>query len=161
MDNILGASNSAGNSAGTDAGAGAKKKRGRIPGEWKDGKKKSEADLSDYEKARAATIVSNAEILSDLDITPLPRPPRGGGGPGSARGGASAGKRKQRASNSYSLGEKVLAPFQKGSLYKAQIFGCLPGGMYVIAWEDGDDRDQIKHESELQPDLEDAVDVDD
>lgn len=173
MDNILGASNSAGNSAGTDAGAGAKKKRGRIPGEWKDGQKKSEAEKSDYEKKKDARKLENAQLLSDLNITTPPKADGRGGGPGSrggkrgggagsrgGRGGASAGKRKTPASNSYSFGEKVLAPFQKGSLYKAQIFGCLPGGMYVIAWEDGDDRDQIKHESELQPDLEDAVDVD-
>ena len=150
MDNLLGASASAGGFGG--GGPKLKGTPGRKRGEWQDGKKKSEADRSDYEKNRDARKLENAKILSDLDIT---TPPKADG----SRGGKRGGKRKQRASNSYSLGEKVLAPFQKGSLYKAQIFGCLPGGMYVIAWEDGDDRDQIKHESELQPDLEDAVDV--
>ena len=154
--NVLGASNSAGGFGG--GGPKLKGTPGRKRGEWQDGKKKSEADLSDYEKVRAATIVSHAQLLSDLDITPLPRPPRGGGGAGSrggASGGGVAGKRKR--SNSYSVNDEVLARSWcwttelNGEWYQAKIVGFMNPDKYVIKWDDGATMDFVKGEDDLKP----------
>ena len=159
MDNLLGASDSAGNSAGTGAGAGAKTTRGRPRGGGGCGRGD---DLSDYEKARAGKIALNAVLLSNCGITTATPRGRGGGigsrGGGGGRGGASAGasasKRKAPASNSYSVGDEVLARYRgnaNGNWHAATIVHFMHPDRYVIEWEDGDDTDMVKCENDLKP----------
>ena len=173
---MLGASNSAGGWG--SGGPQVKGTPGRKTGEWKNGQKKSEADVSDYEKKRDARKLENAQVLSDLKITTAPQAGGrgggagsrggkrgggagsrgggeigsrgGGGGRGGASGGGDAGKRKR--SKSYSAGDEVLARFTSdGGWYGATIVAFMNPDKYVIEWDDGDTTDMVKGEDDLKP----------
>jgi len=152
--NVLGASNSAGGWGGggpqqlllqppSPPAAQGPKKRGRQPGQWKNG---------------ARVVQSNVGIVG---ITHVPQGAvaRGGGGGGrgsrgggrgGASGGGDAGKRKR--SKSYSAGDEVLARFTSdGGWYGATIVAFMNPDKYVIEWDDGDTTDMVKGEDDLKP----------
>jgi len=77
---------------------------------------------------------------------------RGGGGGGGARD-----KRKASASNSYSIGDEVLARYNakiaadNGKWYAATIVAFMNPDKYIIKWDDGDTNDMVKRENDLKP----------
>jgi len=152
-ENVLGAINSASTGAGAGAGAGARNSNSTAqpppPAKQKPGRKAGAPYRGSANTPSVNHVTHSANQIVGTHFGPSAR---GGGGGGGARD-----KRKASASNSYSIGDEVLARYNakiaadNGKWYAATIVAFMNPDKYIIKWDDGDTNDMVKRENDLKP----------
>ena len=141
-ENVLGAINSASTGAGAGAGAGARNSNSTAqptpPAKQKPGRKAGAPYRGSANTPSVNHVTHSANQIVGTHFGP-------------------SDKRKAPASNSYSIGDEVLARYNakiaadNGKWYAATIVAFMNPDKYIIKWDDGDTNDMVKRENDLKP----------